>query len=244
MHSWHRTSYRSKIRQSQIRDIFVCYRKSNFVIEEFVNRLEAVQQSQSGDTSLSKGPPEVEVAITKKISGAAGHHGLTTSSRNRAPTSASEISKAKRGVNVIANSDNSCGYQAIALAKFKTSNRQKRLWNQIRMNKASRLTNLAKELCETAAVNYNLSMDMNIVARIDQSIKPEVTVVDAKNKINCLFIGGPAPTELFIEYMDNNYNSIINIRSMSVLTISAFLATGLTKMGAITGAPACVLHVF
>ena len=199
------------VRQGRIRDIYVSYRKVNFDIQEIVNRLESVQQSQSGDSFLLDGELEIEVAITRKISGGRG----TTNSRSRAPQSVSELSNNKKSVVKINNTDNACGYWAVALAKFKTTNPSTREWDLVKKNKARRLEGLARDLCAGAQTDYDTPMDRNAMKKIDSFLKPDfkLTVVDAQNKKNRLFTGEQALTDLFIEYIDNHYNTITSIKA-------------------------------
>ena len=200
------------VRQSSIREIFISYRKANFDIQEFANRLESLQQSQSGDSFLLTGQLDIEVAITKKISGSG--RGIKSNNRNKAPVSVSDLSRIKRSIVTINNDDNACGYWAIALAKYHASGPATKDWDLVKKNRAGRLESMARLLCTTAGVEYDTPMDRDSMAKIDQSLKPEfkITVVDAANKWNRIFVGQDAPQELFIELNENHYNTITNIR--------------------------------
>ena len=198
------------IRQDRIHEIFLSFKKANFDIQEFANRLESVQQSQTRDSFLLAGQLELEVAVTRKLNGGRG----TSNGRNRAPKTVSQLSTAKRSVVFIQNNDNACGYWAVALAKYKTSNPARRDWDLVRKNKARRLENLAHELCNGANIDYDTPMDRDIMKKIDDYLKPDfsLTVVDAQNKKNRIFAGDPAPKSLFIEFLDDHYNMITNIK--------------------------------
>ena len=200
------------IGQDKIYDIFVSYKKKNFDVEEFVNRLESVNQSQTGDSFLLSGVLNIEVAITKQAHGGA-RTGIKNS-RTRAPMSVTEMSSVKRSVISINNSDNACGYWAVALAKFRASNPDSKAWDLVRKNKARRLENLARQLCASAGVDYEKEMDRESMKQIDQAIKPEfkLTVVDAADKRNRIFVGESAPKELFVEFFNNHFNTITNIQ--------------------------------
>lgn len=198
------------VRQARLREIFLSYKKKNFDIQEFANRLESINQSQTGDSFLLTGELDIEVAITKKI---VGGRGKASNSRNKAPASVSEQSKSKLSIVTIENRDNACGYWAVALAKYHSQKPDRKEWDVVRKNRGRRLENLARELCAGAGVDYDLPMDRHIMKKIDDYLKPtcKLTVVDALNKKNRIFVGSEAPTELFIEYNDNHYNTITKI---------------------------------
>ena len=200
------------VRQSTIREIFLSYKKANFDIEEFANRLESIQQSQSGDSFLLTGQLEIEVAITKKVSGSG--RGVKTNNRNRAPVSAADLSRIKRSVITINNNDNGCGYWAVSLAKYHASSPATKEWDLVKKNRAGRLEGMARVLCTASGIDYDTPMDRDAMAKIDQALKPDykLTVVDANNKRNRIFVGEQAPKELFIEFNNDHFNTITNIR--------------------------------
>ena len=104
--------------------IFVSYKKINFDHKEIVNKMAEIVQSESGESFILTGEFEIEIAVTRRISGGKGN----LNSKRRAPREVSERSHAKRSVTVINNEDNACGYWAIALARFKARQPSESEW--------------------------------------------------------------------------------------------------------------------
>ena len=199
------------VRQERIREIFLSYKKRNFKIEEFVNRLESIAQSESGDSFLLSGSLDIEVNVTKKVSGCGR---VKDNDRNRAPRSVTEISHIKRSVVTITNDDNSCGYRAVVLARFHALGPERSEWDKVRKDRCSRLTNMVNEFCINAGLDISVPMDPTIMKQVDEFLKPDfsLTVVDGKDKMNRIFVGDTAPRVLYIEYIEDHYNVIINIK--------------------------------
>ena len=139
-----------------------------------------------------------------------GGKNYKTSGKGKAPRDATELSVIKRSVTEIKNDDNACGYWAIALARLKEQMPSKAEWDRARKNRKNQLKRLAQELCHECGIDYECQMDRETMKIIDEKLKPDYQLICIDSEIPhpCIFKGGVAPKQLFIEHTGDHYNSI------------------------------------
>ena len=188
-----------KITNGHLRQpIFVSYMKSNFQLNEIVNKMAELVQSENGRNFILTEEFEIEVAVTKGIYGS-GFKRI----RNRAPQSSNARSQVKKSVTVIRNNDNACGYWAIALSLFKSKNNDQKELKLMRMNRGKRLENCARKLCQDTGLDYDKQMGTEEMQVIDLFLKPEFQLicVDAENLRNRIFKGERASIPKVKKYL-------------------------------------------
>lgn len=189
--------------------IFVSYKKSHFQLKEIVNRLSERVQSKKFEGLKLAQTFDIEVSITKRISGSGSHTALKNNNRCM-PLNPSELAKRKKCVTSVTNADNACGYWAVILARQKKRNMSTQEWQLLSKNRRGRLETHARLMCMGAEVSYDEPMTRLEMIKIDSYLKPEFQLIclDGNDHRNRVFIGEQAKQTIYIEHYDNHYNAI------------------------------------
>ena len=180
-------------------------KKINFNTKLIFDRIEKF--SQSFRDFLFDGELEFEIFITENI------FGRGFKSNKKSPKSLTELSHNKRSVIKIHNNDNSCGLRALYVSKYFFENSRDENWDRVIKNRFNMQVNGAKYLAKLAQINMSEPISRESWDRIQKSIENyQIRIIDARNKKNLIFDGPRQDKRLYIEYNDDHYNSIINIK--------------------------------
>lgn len=130
-----------------------------------------------------------------------------------------ELSYHKKSVITIKNRDNSCGFKAIALAKFYADENDPKIKKLASQNRKKRFDNLAISLAASCNLDINQPLKYQELEILQNYlIGYKLVVLDAKDKENFIFLGANEGKKLYIEYISSanestgHYNFISNIR--------------------------------
>ncbi len=172
--------------------------KRNFNPEALFNMVYKVAQSNS--IFLLDGILQMDASILKPNHGRLRGRG-GVNKRRAAPKDHQAQTHDKKSVVRINNSDNGCGYQAIALALLKAQNPEKREWDLVQKNRVNRLVNRAMDFCQKAGLDYSNPLDvvgMEQAATYLNSIGHRLIVVDADGPTKPAYQGPGNGSPIFI----------------------------------------------
>ena len=179
-------------------------KKKDFDIKFIFERIERF--SQSFKDFLFDGELDIEVFITENI------HGMGFTIR-KCPKTLKIISHKKRSVIKILNQDNSCGMRALFVSKYYNDNSRDENWTRIIKNKFNMQINGARIMAKKFKINLNDPISRDDWQKIQNELTDyQIRIIDARNKQNLIFDGEMREKKLYIEYYDEHYNSIINIK--------------------------------
>ena len=163
--------------------------------------------SQSNKTLFNVGQIDMFVCLTENIRGGG---------KNSAPRTINKISKLKHSVVTINNDDDSCAFRALFVALYHQNNNNGLVlnnWMQVRYDRCSVQTNGAKEIAKKCGFKLNTAVGHEDWGKI-QTFFPDlqINVVDAVMKHNFIYRGPFRDKRVYIEYINNHYNAITNIR--------------------------------
>lgn len=135
--------------------------------------------------------------------------------KKRCVMPAAERSFLKRSVTRIKNAGISSGYWAVAFLLFKVNNTDHKEFDLFRKNRGNRIENAARKLCSDAGLDYNKTMGVEEMNRIDAFLKPtyQLICLDANERRKIVYKDGMASIPLFIELLDGHYNAITGMIS-------------------------------
>ena len=183
--------------------IYVAYQSANsFDVSKLYQAIEKVAQSHR--SFLTNGLLTIEVSIIENLSG---------SGVKGAPKLLSDISKRKHSTVNIKNDDNSCGYRA----KYHMDNKSNLIqteWEVIRDHRCQKQKVGAQEIANGAGLDLTIPVNSDVWQIIQNSLLDyQIKVIDATYKSNLIFCGPDKEKKLYIEYLNNHYNAITNIRA-------------------------------
>lgn len=191
--------------------IWVSYRKKkDFNIECINNAIEKVAQSQR--SFLTDGKITMIVKVLKNISG----RGSSKKSKNP-PQTYEEKNYKKRSVIKIKNNDNSCGYRAVYVAKYYIDHQldiSKNEWKKVSDSRYAIQKSGAEIIAQSAGLSMDIPVDEDGWLKIQESLEDyQIKVIDGTYPSNIIFQGQVQKEKIiYIECLDDHYNSIINIR--------------------------------
>ena len=128
----------------------------------------------------------------------------------------SEVSKKKTSVITIKNNDNSCAFRALYVSKYYLDNKNnlsKSQWQKVRADKQNVQTRGANRVREECKMDKIESVGYEEWKEIQKFFPDyQICIIDATYKKNFIFRGENKDKRLYIEYLDEHYNSIINIQ--------------------------------
>src|SRR5258708_1837604 len=172
--------------------IYVPIRKiEDFKISQIMHHIQQAAQSKKG--FLLEGEHKLVISIVKKITGS-----------GKAPVKLENISKCKKSVVVINNSDNLCGLRAFCVAKYHLDNinNLRQGWERIRKDRHDMQTNLALELSRYLNIEIVTIDDWKKIQ--NHYNEYQINVIDARSR-SLIFRGNDNKKRLYIEYLDNHY---------------------------------------
>jgi len=187
--------------------IFIAPQKvRNYDYTKIFKRIQKI--AQSFKMYLASGEFELVVGITKTPMG--------SGRIPKAPKTIDEISKNKKSIVSIKNYDNTCGIRALFISKYHFDNRynlNRNEWRQIIGKNDLKLKIYAKRLAEMIGIKFNTKVGPEEWKFIQSKlINYQIFVIDALNKYNFIFKGPNNVQKIYIEYYNNHYNSIVNIK--------------------------------
>lgn len=117
----------------------------------------------------------------------------------------------KLSIVTILNKGHTCGYHALAVAKYycENGNKIKSEWQQIRRDRQNKTTCIARKICRLADVDYRIAMTYKIIDRI-QVTYPYQIIVYGEEK-NILYKGSDKLKQIYLYNTENHYNMITSI---------------------------------
>ena len=167
--------------------------------------------SQSNKLLLADGKIEMDVIIVENVRGGGGKK------VSKAPKNLNEISFNKLSTITIKNKDNTCGFRALFVSLYHSENRinlNKNEWRWVREDKHKFQTKNAAEIAVKCGLEFNTPIGNEEWVKIQSYFTDvQINVVDSSYKSNFIFKGPYKEKRIYIEYIDNHYNSIININA-------------------------------
>ena len=173
--------------------------------EEFLNRIYCV--SQSKQCFLLDGTLIFRVVTYKKLRG--------SGRGNNAALTYSEVNSMKRSVIEIYNSDDSCGYRAIALGiqyhvlGVKGNSRQTNWCNLIRKDRDT-LKNVMIEFCMDFDLDYTTPLDYDIIKALDSRTDFDYQIIVIRD-CKPVFKGIDRPKVIYLLHTDNHFDFITSM---------------------------------
>ena len=167
--------------------------------ERFLNQIYVT--TQSNRVFLNSGHLKVRVLVIHSLSGS----GRTT----KAPLPYEELVKNKKSVIKVINTDDSCGYLAIAMGiKFyewevKGNSQQNRWHDLIRRETAQK--KLGQSFCSDYGLDFDKPVDIDILKEIDSMIDYQIIVI--KDCVQ-MFVGTDRKNVIYLLYDGTHYDFI------------------------------------
>ena len=166
---------------------------------------------QSAKHIFADGIIELRVVIIEDIRGG----GPIKSSK--APITKEDISSNKRSVVTINNQDNLCAFRALYVSKYFHDNKHNlnmKDWQNVRKDIKKVQTIGAKEIAKRCGLEHCQSVGMAEWKAIQNHLPEyQIKVIDGSMKKNFIFQGPIKDKKLYIEYLNQHFNSIIKIKS-------------------------------
>jgi len=180
----------------------------NFKISTVFERIEKI--AQSFKPFLGNGVFELVVILTKPA--------LGRGKIAKAPKTIKQISCGKNSVVTIKNNDHSCGFRALFVSMYHLQNKfnlDLHEWSLVKNSRCHKQKDGAIKLALLVGYNYNTPLAIDTDWPVIQSKlnNYQIIIIDVANKLNILFRGpNNLENKLYLEYYNNHYNSITNIR--------------------------------
>ena len=167
---------------------------------------------QSAKEFFIDGIIDLRVIIVENIRGV----GAKKNQLRKAPKTKEEISTNKRSVVMIKNDDNLCAFRAFFVSMYHYENKNgmnEKEWKSIRQDRRKLQTKGGLDIARKCALE-NCEAVGNEEWNIIQQNFPQyqIRVIDGSMKDNIIFSGPENRNKIFIEYLNNHFNAIINIR--------------------------------
>ena len=187
------------------------HKPDNFHKEDFANTIAKVLNSNQHFLLSQK--LYLTFNHVLKVSGA-GKSSVKFGGNLRAPMKIGDHGKKCRYVHVVKNNDNSCLLRAIVIAIYFSLKGRDKHWRCYSRKSSREQTYAAQKLAHDCGLPFDGALNLSHLKRIDDyfGVNYKITVVDQQNKYNKLFEGTAAARNLYLEYSDNHFNVITNIR--------------------------------
>ena len=177
------------------------HKPSNFHKEDFANTIARVLNSNQ------------DFLLTQKLS-VTFTHVLHVSGSGRAPKKIGERIKYSKSVLQIENSDNSCLLRAVAIGKYISIHGKDKGWKAYSRINSRPQTEDAKQIALDCNLEFNSKLNLSHLEKIDAHFGSafRIVVFEQENKHNRLFEGTKAAKTIYLEYVNDHFDVITNIR--------------------------------